>query len=150
MQDKVDVAVGAVQAVLTALLSWIVLSAISIIISGKLIAKRLPIGLGDDAFFKVPLIIFRIEARGDEVTAGFISFLLSLGCCSVIGGKALEAYIESNVGLSIGVWSSLCSVASIVSLSMATMILVIAPLFRGNPIVSEKDRDETNDRLKGS
>ena len=38
-----------VEAAVTAILSWIILAAIAIIISGKLISKRVPIGIFDEA-----------------------------------------------------------------------------------------------------
>ena len=132
-----------VQSVLTALLSWVVLAAISIIISGKLITARLPIGIQDNAVFKIPLVIFDITAKGEEVSTGFTSFILSLFVCIIFGGSSAYNLFKIQAGVDIGQWNSLCVIASFLSLFVSTIICIVVPFFKNSPVISEKDRAET-------
>lgn len=131
-----------VEAAVTAILSWIILAAIAIIISGKLISKRVPIGIFDEAKFEIPLLIFHIEARGEEVTTGFVSFILSLFLCIFLGGNQAYLLFKEQAGVDIGQWNSLCVIASFLSLLVATIICIVAPFVKGSPVIQQKDRAE--------
>jgi hypothetical protein len=136
------------QSALALLFSWCFLAAISIIISGKLISKRLPIGISDNAIFGINLKIFQIDARGEEVTTGFIAFLLSFAFCVAVGGADAYQFFRERSGVDIGQWNSLCAIASLLSLLLATSICILAPFLKGAPVISAGDRRETLDRLK--
>lgn len=138
-----------VQSVITVLLSWLVLAGISIIISGKLISLRLPIGIRDDSNFHIPLVIFTIRAKGEEVISGFLSFILSLILCIFLGGKGAYDLFKDQAGVDIGQWNSLCVMASFLSLFVATLICILVPFMRGAPLISEQDRSETLRILEG-
>ncbi|WP_139216653.1 hypothetical protein [Sphingomonas sp. NFR04] len=149
MGDTAKSAIDLLQSVVTALLSWIVLAAISIIISGKLITYRLPIGLKDESSFHIPLIIFKMKAKGEEVTSGFICFILCLSACIFIGGKPAYDIFKLRSGVDIGQWNSLCVMASFLSLTISLIILVSVPLFKGAPVISLVERDDTIKLLEG-
>lgn len=138
------------QSVLAALLSWIFLAAISIIISGKLISKRLPIGIRDDSIFVINLKVFQIGAKGEEVSTGFIAFILSLSFCIIFGGADAYESFRAKSGVDIGHWNSLCVIASFLSLLLATTICILAPFLKGAPVINAEDRRETLDRLEDS
>lgn len=150
MEGTVDtISLDFVQSVIAALLSWLVLAGISIIISGKLISLRLPIGIRDDSNFHIPLVIFTIRAKGEEVTSGFLSFILSLVSCIFLGGKGAYSLFKDQAGVDIGQWNSLCVMASFLSLFVATLICIFVPFMRGAPLISKKDRSETLRILEG-
>src|SRR4051794_17170374 len=108
MREGAAANLGLLQDVITFLLSWLALAAIAIIVSGKLIAKRMPLGLNDDALFRMPLIFFDLRARNDEVSLGLISFILSLAVCIGLGGKSAYLFFRENAGIDVGQWNSLC------------------------------------------
>ena len=142
-------AVELVQPILTALLTWVFLAAISIIISGKLISQRLPIGIQDEATFVIPLLIFKIRARGEEVTTGFVAFILSLIVRIFLGGASAYTLFKEQAGVDIGQWNSLCVIASFLSLLVATVICIVVPFFKGTPLINQQDRNETLRILEG-
>lgn len=148
-KDTSTVTLEFVQSVVTALLSWVFLAAISIIISGKLISVRLTIGIQDDANFSIPLVIFSIKAKGEEVTTGFVAFILSLAVCILFGGKEAYEMFRDHAGVDIGQWNSLCVIASFLSLLMSTLICGLVSIFRSPPLISERDRTETLRMLEG-
>ena len=150
MEDVADpISLAFVQSIIAALLSWLVLAGISIIISGKLISLRLPIGIRDDSNFHIPLVIFTIRAKGEEVTSGFLSFILSLISCIFLGGRGAYNLFKDQAGVDIGQWNSLCVMASFLSLLVATLICIVVPFLRGAPLISERDRSETLGILEG-
>ena len=145
---EAEAAINLVRDVLAFLLSWVVLAAIAIIVSGKLVAKRFPLGFDDDADFRIPLIIFHLRARGDEVSLGLILFILTLAFSIVAGGPAAYEFFKRQSGIDVGQWNSLCVIASFTSVMIALLIYMVAPLFRGQPIVDEAEREETLRRSK--
>lgn len=146
--SSADSAISLVQDVLAALLSWIVLAAISIIVSGKLIAKRFPLGFDDEADFRIPLVIFRLRARGDEVSLGLIVFILTLALAVTVGGKEAYEFFRRQSGIDVGQWNSLCVIASFLSVFIALLIYMMAPLLRGQPVIKGADRAEAMQRLE--
>lgn len=143
MDDAAKSALETVQSIVTVLLSWLLLAAISIIISGKLISLRLPMGLSEEAKFEIPLIIFQLKARGEEVITGFLAFIISLALCISFGGNAAYLMFKAQSGVDIGQWNSLCVIASFVSLIVATAICIIVPFLKGSPVVNQSDREDT-------
>src|SRR4051794_24158250 len=72
--------------------SWIILTPISIIISGKLLAQRMKLGPGSKSLFKISLFrILTVEATNDEVILGFTGFIITLCIVGFTGGS--RAYI---------------------------------------------------------
>jgi hypothetical protein len=130
------------------LFSWIVLAAIAIIISGKLIAKRVPLGFVEGDRFRINLVIFDMKARGDEVSLGFIVFIMSLSLCIVFGGKGAYLFFKAQSGIDIGQWSSLCAISSFLSIFCAVLIWTAALFVKGAPVVDQGARQEMLDRVQ--
>ncbi len=149
MGESIKSVAAAVQGLIVVILSWMVLVALAIIISGKLVVKRFPFGLKDDALFSIPLHYFKIKATGDEVSVGFLLFILSLGLAVIFGGVPAYQFFRQQAGIDIGQWNSLCVIACFFSLLFATFVFLLVPVFKSEPLVSDKDRKEVNDRLRG-
>src|SRR6202035_1154143 len=81
-------AIDAAQSLITFIFSWVVLLGISVIIAGKLTAKYMALDIGGDDLFSINLIAFRIKAKGDEVSLGFVIFVLSLVFVILTGGRS--------------------------------------------------------------
>jgi hypothetical protein len=102
-----------VQGLLAVLFSWIVLLGISVIISGKLVAQHIVLNFSDEDVFSINLIFFKVRARGDEVSLGFILFLLCFGIVLVFGGQGAYLYFKTQAGIDIGHWNSMCAISSL-------------------------------------
>ena len=132
------------------LLSWLPLSAIGIIVSGKFLAQRIPLGLGEKDVFDFNLVVFRIRATGDAVSLGFVVFILMIGIVSFVFGKGTELYLSEKAGLDIGLWNSNCAAAAFFSIIVSILFYIFAPFILPKPIIDKQDRDEQIRRLSGN
>jgi hypothetical protein len=139
---------SSIQSVLTVLFSWAVLTALSIILSGKLLAKRIPAGFNDTALFNIPLGIFRLEAKGDEVSLGIIMFIFSFTGCIILGGKTAYEIFKDRAGIDIGQWNSLVVISSFLAVIVSTILCVILSRVTGQPVIDSEERKGVLNRLE--
>lgn len=128
-------------------LSWIVLTAIAIIISGKLLAKRMPLGFFNDDVFDINLGLLKLKSRGDEVSLGFIVFIFHLCVFIIFGGKPIYTFFKTQAGIDIGQWNSLCIVSSFASILLAFIFYAISGWLKGVPILEPVNRTQMVDRM---
>lgn len=134
--------------ILRAIFSAVVLTAIAVIISGKLVAATTVRSSKEDDYFTINLLFFRIRATGDEVMWGFAVFILAMGLTVVLGGEAAYQFFRLNTGLDIGHWSSLCAIAAFFSVIASVLLWLSIPLMRSSPVISAKDRKAQIEALK--
>ena len=132
---------------LSVFFSWFVFAAVSIIISGKLLGSRFVMGFVQEDRFRVPLGIFDIRARGDQVSLGLLAFLASFAVWVCFGGEAAYHFFKRQAGLDLGQWNSLCVLASFSALLVSFVIYVIAPFFGVQPVINSKTRSDLVNRL---
>jgi hypothetical protein len=137
-----------VQEALAVFFSWFILAAVAIIISGKLLAKRFSMGFVQEDKFRIPLLIFDIRARGDEVSLGLLAFLGSFAVWLIFGGKNAYEFFRDHAGIDIGQWNSLCVMASFSALFLCLIMFIVAPLVGSQPVVSEEIRAEVISKLE--
>lgn len=144
-----DQAIAQVQRAILGVFSWILLMAVGVIISGKLLALRIPLRLKSDDLFSINLLLFKLRASGDEVSLGLATFILTLGPVVVLGGSAAYGFFREHTGLEIGQWNSLCAISSFFSIVVATAVWILASLIRGQPLISAEERAEQIKKLGG-
>lgn len=150
IQDLSSIDIDTIASLITFIFSAIVLTAIGVIISGKLIANRIPINLSGDDVFSINLIILKLKSTGDEVAWGFIVFILALGVIIFFGGKPASQFFIDQSGLPLTHWSAMCAIAAFISIFVAAAIWIFAPLFRGSPVVSDEEREDMIKKLNVS
>jgi hypothetical protein len=117
--------------------------------TGKLTAKHWTIGATSDDIFSINLYVFKIRASGDEVSFGFVIFVLSLAGVIWFGGEDLYLLFKARSGLNIGHWNSMCVVASFISVLVAVLIyLYFLWSTRGPPIIPPTHRAEQIEQLE--
>lgn len=146
--DKAADMIAAAQRAFVAVFSWIFLIAASVIISGKLLAQRIPLNAGEGDLFSINLIVFRLRAKGSEVSLGFLIFILLLGSVAVVGGGDAYRYFEVRTGLSIGQWNSLCAIAAFFSVILSLVVWSVGFAFRSPPLISPAERSDQIEALK--
>src|SRR5688572_11292020 len=93
--------IDAAQALITFVFSWVILLGVSVIIAGKLVAKHFVLNLGPDDLFSINLVAFRIRAKGDEVSLGFVVFVIALVIVILGGGKQSYEIFKDRAGIDI-------------------------------------------------
>lgn len=129
------------------ILSWIVLTAIAIIISGKLLAKRMPLGFLDEDIFDINIGLLKLKSRGDEVSLGFIAFIFHLCCFIMFGGKSTYIFFKLQSGIDVGQWNSLCIMSSFASILLAFIFYAVSGWIKGVPIIEPANRSQMLDRM---
>ncbi|HEX8901200.1 hypothetical protein [Vitreimonas sp.] len=143
------VELAGVERLLAGLFSWVVLASVSIIISGKLVAARIKLGLKrNNDLFSIPTPFFQLHAKNEEVTLGLLFFVFSLGLVVSFGGRSAYEFFRQNAGLDIGQWNSLCAIASFLSVVTASACWVLGAFVRSAPIIRNQERDEQIANLK--
>lgn len=135
---------------LSAVFSTVILTAIGVIISGKLMAKRLPFHLSGGDKFSINLGVLRLQSGGDEVAWGFIMFMLALATTICFGGKDAYQYFAHQSGIDLGQWRSLCAIASFISMLVSLVVWTTAPLFRSSGVISNDERRDQISKLSAN
>jgi hypothetical protein len=148
MPDNPTDAIQALKAVLAFILSWIGLTAISIIISGKLIARRIPLGFLEEDVFNINLIFFKLKSKGDEVSLGLIVFISNLGGWVIFGGPSAYEFFKIHAGIDVGQWNSLCIISSFASICIAFVFFAISGWATGVPVIAARGRATMLERIE--
>jgi hypothetical protein len=146
--DSVTTALDVSKEVLGFVFSWIVLLGIGVIVSGKLAGQHFILGFSDEDSFSINVVAFRIRARGDEVSLGFLFFFLCLGLVVIFGGADAYTYFKSHAGIDIGHWNSICVISSFLSIVVAVVLWIMRAMFGYQPIVNGKERIKQIEQLK--
>lgn len=148
MGEKALELAASLPTIILTIFSSAVLMAVSVIISGKLLAKRFRLGFSQTDKFGFNIIVMRVEALGDEASLGFIIFILALLFTIVFGGRPLHEFFVAQTGLSITQWNSLCFSASVLSIVASLLTFIGAPFFQPSPLISQQERQEQISALR--
>jgi hypothetical protein len=145
--NEIDVnkAIEITSSILTAIFSWIVILGISVIVAGKLMCRMAARSISSDDRFVINFFVFRISAKGDEVLFGFLIFLLVLLAVIFFGGRSAYEMFRDHSGIDIGQWNSICVLASLLSVMIASLIFLLNSIDGppgGAPIITEEERKE--------
>jgi hypothetical protein len=129
------------------IISWVVLTAISIIISGKFAAKIIRIGLSGDDQFLINLIWLKLKSTKDEVVLGFAFFIVAFVIVFILGGEGAYDFFKKHSGLDIGQWNSLCVMSALLCASFCFILYLISLLFKKSPIITNEERKSIIEKL---
>lgn len=111
--------------------SWIILTPISVIVSGRLLAHRLYLFSGATQLFSIKLFgILNIEARDDEVILGFTGFLFTLLLVGGFGGVHVYTMFTFHFGVDPGQFNALCIFSALVLVGWTSIVYVLGRPFR--------------------
>lgn len=129
--------------------SWFILLPISVIVSGKLIAKVCKINITDKQLFEIPLKFFVISAHGDEVIWGFTGFITIVFFIGLFWGQAIPELLNNNFGLNIAHFNALCVFCSFflvfISFTVFSIYKIASRIKYPSP--AQKEHDDLIDRL---
>jgi hypothetical protein len=108
--------------------SWIALTPIAIIVSGKLIA-HIPVfrlqGQDEQRFgLRLPGVIHFV-AKGDEVVFGFAIFIMEFFILSLIAGQVIYGIVKSRFGVDLGQFNSICTFSAFSSVILSAFLLLL-------------------------
>jgi len=129
--------------------SWLMLMAIAVIITGKLLSKPINYGTDTKQVLKIPLKIFNIEANGGEVILGFACMLVMLLIVAVFGGVQVYEMVKTNFGFDPGHFYAICFFSSLLSVAIASIFFVSHLIIKnkGTPSFVE-DPEEYKKRIQ--
>lgn len=127
--------------------SWIVLMPISIIISGKLLAKSIKFTVTSKQIFRIRLIILDIQATDGEVILGFTGFIISLLLIGIFSGKAAYELVKINFGIDPGQFNAICMLTSFITVAWSFVIFFLYKLMSGKRSPSFLINQSQYDRL---
>lgn len=123
-------------AVLSFIFSWVVLMPIAVIVSGKLLSKRVQLRVKSEQLFSINLLyILRIRAQDDEVILGFTGFIVILLLVGLVAGPQSYTVVKSNFGIDPGQFNSVCLMSSFLTVACTLMLYICAPVivYDGEP-----------------
>jgi len=130
--------------------SWIILMPISVIISGKLLAKPITLIVNSRQIFKISLGVLVIQSTDEEVILGFIGFIITLFITGVFGGINVYVFVKSHFGVDPGHFTSLCFFSSCLMVLWSFILFSINRL--GSMVMGKipiKEVDERNNIIDG-
>lgn len=111
--------------------SWIILTPIAIIVSGKMLAHRLMLEPGSKQLFSIRIFrILTVEARNEEVVLGLTGFLVTLLVVGAAGGARAYALFREHFGIDPGQFNSLCVISALFLVVWAFAVYLMAKPFR--------------------
>jgi hypothetical protein len=109
--------------------SWIILLAIGVIVSGKLLSQRLKLKTGAGQVFRIPVKgVLIIEANGAEVVLGFTFYLLSVFALGATSGVGLQSWVRVHYGIDPGQFNALGFISSLVSVAVSFVVYLVAAI----------------------
>jgi hypothetical protein len=109
--------------------SWIVMLPMGVIISGIFLGSLMTAQASEGTIFKIPLFILNIEARRNQVVAGFYAFILTFTLVIIFGGAELYIYIKERSGIDPGHFNSLCVASSVLAVIWTSIPFVFHNCF---------------------
>lgn len=83
--------------------SWVILTAIAVIVSGKFLAKHLKLQVRSRQQLRIPIPgILLIEATDDEVITGFAGFFATLFLLAIFSGSDARSFLLARFGVDPG------------------------------------------------
>lgn len=129
------------------LFSWVLLTPLSIILSGKLIAKNLILNFDTEQVFVIKIPILRLSAQGDEAIIGFTGYLFVFFIIGMAFGQIATDVFEKNFGLQIGQYNALACISALSFLFVSVLLLLFfhfGSIFRGH---RNNDHNDMIDRI---
>jgi len=119
----------AVTQVIRFIFSWVILLAIGVIVSGKLLSQRLKLRAGSGQLFRIPIKgVFRIEATGAEVVLGFTFYLLSVLVLGATWGANLQPWVKSHYGIDPGQFDAIGFMSSLMSVAVSFIVYLFSAI----------------------
>lgn len=131
-----------VLSVLKFIFSWIVLMAIGVIMTGKLITQRLKLTAGREMIFRIPLVFFSIEASGPEVVLGFTFYLICVLLLGTAFGQHLNPWVKDHFGVDAGQLNALGFMSSLLSVAISFAVFMLSkaePSGPSNELLAKHD-----------
>lgn len=120
-----------IEVIIRFVFSWIILMPISVIITGKLLAKPIKFSVTSKQVFQIPLRILIIQATGGEVVLGFTGFIITLFILGVADGPDAYALVKTNFGIDPGQFNSLCMLSSFITVAWSFALFLLHSVFSG-------------------
>jgi hypothetical protein len=113
-------------AVLEFVFSWMVLLAIGVIVTGKLLTQRFRPDVGAGQLFRIPLKgLFTIEATGPEVILGFTWYLICLLSLGTVVGRDVQTWVKAHFGIDPGQFNALGFMSSLLSVTTSFIVYLL-------------------------
>jgi hypothetical protein len=130
-RDTTGQVIEGMTSILKFIFSWVILTPISIIISGKLLAQRMKLGPGSKSLFKISLFgMLTVEATNDEVILGFTGFIITLCIVGFAGGSRAYTFFREHFGLDPGHFNALCVLSAFLLVVWTFILFLITLLMR--------------------
>ena len=117
--------------------SWVVFLPAAVIFSGMFLAAIIPMKGVKKTLFKIPLVIFKLEAHNDEVVLGFTAFLLVFAFVAFTGGETFYRYTATQFGMDPGQFHTLCFSSALFTLGLSATLWLLSQ-FRRLPEIEQE------------
>lgn len=147
--------------VIRSIFSWAVLMPISVIITGKFLAKPISFNVTTKQLFRLRFKVLEIQATGSEVILGFAGFIISLLLMGIFAGRDIYELVKANFGIDPGHFNALCMLASFVTVTWSAFVFLLhllinrskLPTFVSDPsrydsLIAKLSRKENEDQQK--
>jgi hypothetical protein len=109
--------------------SWIILLAIGVIVSGKLLAQKFKFEAGTGQLFRIPIKgILTIEATGAEVVLGFTFYLICVLLLGITFGAGLQPWVKVHFGIDPGQFNALGFLSSLAAVAISAAIFLLSKI----------------------
>lgn len=116
-------ALEVLSALLKFIFSWVLLTPLSVIIAGKLLARRLRLPPLSKQLFRISLgQVLKVQATNAEVILGFTGFILTLTILGLTSGARAYHYFKLQFGVDPGHFTSLCVLSSFLLVGWSTLL----------------------------
>lgn len=103
--------------------SWVVLSAVCVIVAGKLLSRSFKLRrAGKQLFCVIVPKILRVSAKDDEVIIGFAVYVITFLMVGALFGQDAHNFFSDNFGLTITHWNSLAILSSMILVTWAVFV----------------------------
>jgi hypothetical protein len=126
--------------------SWVALTPIALIISGRYLGQLFKLPGRRKQFFQISIPrVISIRAQDDEVIFGFSLFFIFLVSIGFADGKNASSVLKSKFGPSLGQFNSLCVLSALGALMAAILLYAVTRSLsslrrRTDSIAQERDQ----------
>ena len=136
-----------IESTLSVLFSWIILTPISIIISGKIVALMINLPVIGEQNFKINLGILVIEAKHGEVILGFTLFIMFFALIGFFQGENTYLMVKASFGIDPGQFNALCMVSSFATVVLVGVIFFLNNILKSKNTISNNIHQEHNNLI---
>jgi len=107
--------------------SWVILLAIGVIVSGKLLSQRLKLRTETGQLFRIPIKgVLTVQATGAEVVLGFTFYLLAVLLLGSTYGSSLQPWVKSHYGIDPGQFNAVGFMSSLLSVAVSFVVYLFS------------------------